>query len=183
MANKNVQVRKDNRPSGMLDVIPDFENILDRFFEPSFSPMLRDWSTMGSRYASNVQENDKYYLLTCEVPGIPKDDIEVNVNGNMLTIRAEHKEESSSSDREQSYQRQYRSFQQSFSLPTTVDPEKIEANCENGILEVVLPKTAQAQAKKIEVQSGKGGLLNRLLGKSEGSENREAKDKEAQAKH
>ena len=98
------------------------------------------------------------------------------MNGNLLTVHAEHKEESGSEDSERGYRRQYRSFHQSFSLPTTIDPEKIEANYENGLLEIMMPKTEQSQAKKIEVQSGKGGFLNRLIGKGDQKKSQEKKD-------
>jgi HSP20 family protein len=60
------------------------------------------------------------------------------------------------------YRRDYHSFQQRFTLPSNVDADKIEAHCENGVLEVLIPKNAKAQPRKIDVQSGKGGLSNKL---------------------
>lgn len=151
MATKDVQIRNDNRPVGMFDMAPDFEDMVESFFGPRFNSLLGDWPMSSPRSTSNVQENDKSYMLTAEIPGVPKEDIEINVNGNLLTIRANQKSESKGGE-QQSYRRQYRSFQQSFSLPTTVNPDQIEAHYENGVLELVLPKTAQAQAKKIEIQ-------------------------------
>lgn len=158
MANKDIQVRRDNKPSGMFDVMPEFENLLDRFFEPGFSPLFRDWAPMAPQVMTSTRETDKYYALNMEIPGIPQEDVSIEVNGNMLTVRAQHSEDKKSSGSDRSRRRQYRSIQQSFSLPTTVDAEQIEAHVENGLLEIILPKTAQAQPRKIQVQSGRSQL-------------------------
>lgn len=164
MAKNEIDVRRDNQ-ADLFDPFQEFESMLDRFFGGRTSPMTGEWPRLQRRPATQVHENDQCYLLTAEVPGVPKESIDIQVNGNVLTIKAEHREESARKDGEQGYRRQFRSFQQSFSLPSTVDAEKIEAHCENGVLEIMLPKTERAQPKTIEVQSGKGGLLSRLAGR------------------
>jgi HSP20 family protein len=165
MAKSNeLDIRRDD------DMLPDFERMAERFFGDRFGSLMGDLPMSGSRKAvTDIRETDQGYVLSADLPGIPKEEIEVNVSGNLLTVRAEHKEESGEEGREGGYRRQYRSFNQSFSLPSNVDPAKVEAHCENGLLEVWIPKTEQSQPRKIDLQSGKGGFWNRLRGKS-GSE-------------
>ena len=177
MAKNEVDVKRDDRNlsvGNMSSMMPEFDrmfdNMVDRFFGTRFNSLLGDWPDMNRRALTNIQENDNAYVLVAEVPGIPKDDIKINISGNLLTVHAEQNEESGSENSEQGYRRQYRSFHQSFTLPTNVDPDKIEASCENGVLEVMLPKTEQSQPKRIEIQSGKGSFLKKLIGKKDESQ-------------
>ena len=163
---KDVQVRNSEEQLSN-EWFPSFDRMVDRMFGDRSG--LSDWPELSRRPLARVQETDKAYVLTAEIPGIPKEDIEISVNGNLLTIRAEHNEEKTEG-KEGGYQRQYRSFRQSFTLPTTVDANQVEAQCDNGLLEILIPKTERAQAKKVEIHSGKGGFLSRLMGKSEKSE-------------
>lgn len=179
MANKDVSIKRNDTQNSMLDLAPEFEDLVDRFFGPRFDSMLGQWPLNNTRSMSNIQENDKFYVLTTDVPGIPQEDIEINVNGNLLTVKAERKEEQGAKESDRGYRRQYRSFQQSFSMPTTVDADKIEAHYDNGVLELILPKTEQAQPKKIEVQSGKGSFFDRLVGGGRQT----TQDQSSQAKH
>jgi HSP20 family protein len=157
MAN-NLDITRDSsanlmsRTPSMLDFVPGFDDMMETFFGNRLNSVLNDWP---------VTETEQCYVLTAEVPGIPKEDIEISVNGNLLSIRAEHKDETAANTK--GYRRQYRRFQQSFALPTTVDANQIEARYENGMLEVVLPKVAEAQAKRIEVKSGKSSEANRTI--------------------
>lgn len=152
---KDIQVKNERTPmnQGGLD-----------FFEDRLGSLFGEWPMLSRGAGAEIRETDKAYVLSAEVPGIPKDAINVNVSGNMLTIHAEQDEESENTN--SGYRRQYRSFHQSFTLPSNVDPDQIEAHCENGLLEVWIPKAGSDQQKKIEVQSGKGGFLSRLMGKA-----------------
>ncbi len=169
--NREVQVNKDNHQSAFLSTLPDmdrmFDNRVERFFGTRFSPLMGNWPDLGRRSMVNVQEDEQHYILSAEIPGIPQEEIDINVNGNILTIRAEHREESRAEKNDQSYRRQFRSFQQSFTLPNTVNPDHIEAHYQYGVLDILLPKTEQAKPKKIEIQTSRGGVLNRLLGKKD----------------
>jgi HSP20 family protein len=62
------------------------------------------------------------------------------------------------------FEKSYGTFKRSFVLPNTISADKVEARYEDGVLELYLPKTEVAQAKKIEIQSGKGGIFDKLLG-------------------
>jgi HSP20 family protein len=93
--------------------------------------------------------------VMAELPWMEEKDIEVNVSGDVLTIKGEKKEGKEEKDYYVSA-RHYGSFQRSFHIPDSVDANKIEATFKNGLLTVTLPKTVetQKQAKKIEVKKG-----------------------------
>ena len=154
---KDIQVKKGSSPSASSSS-SDFERMIDHFFGGQFGSLFADWPKPSRRYLMNVNESDEGYVLSTEIPGIPKKDIDISVNGNLLTIKAEHSEENEEEGREQGYRRQYQSFHHSFSLPSNIEAEKIEAHCEDGVLEIFLPKTQASQSKRVEVQQGKGGF-------------------------
>jgi HSP20 family protein len=185
MANKDVEVRKSNSanvsdPSafnpGAFNPWTDMNKLMERFLDDPFGSWLSEMPSVSRRALTNIKETDQAYVLSAEIPGIPKEDVDISVNGNMLTIRAEHREEEGKEDSEQGYRRQYRSFHQSFSLPSMIDADKIEANCENGVLEIYLPKTEANQQKKVQVQSGKGSFLDRITGKKDSSQGKDQND-------
>lgn len=105
----------------------------------------------------DVVERDKAYELTAELPGVDASDVEVKVSSGMLTIEGE-KKAAKEEKRKDFYfsERRYGSFQRAFALPEGVDADKIEASFRNGVLKIVLPKTAEAlkQEKKVAVKAG-----------------------------
>ncbi len=102
--------------------------------------------------AIEVMEKDDKFLVRAELPGMKKEDIDVSVTGDTLTIKGERKAESEV--KEENYyrsERVYGNFFRSISLPTSVDTKKIEASYKDGILEIGLPKAPEVQPKKIEI--------------------------------
>ena len=102
--------------------------------------------------AVDIYENNDFVVVKAELPGVEKDRISVEVEDGILTLRGERgigkevKEENF-----HRIERAYGSFQRSFSLPVSVDQEKVTARFRDGVLEVKMPKQAQAKAKQIEV--------------------------------
>jgi HSP20 family protein len=93
--------------------------------------------------------------VTAELPGARPEDIEISLSDGVLTVKGEKKTEKE--DKQKNYhmmERSYGAFQRSFRLPTEVDPDKVEARFENGLLKITLLKAPQAQSKvrKIEVK-------------------------------
>lgn len=140
---------------------------IDRLFEdftPTFwhrpalaarvlSPRPDDWPMMP---AVDLREGDGAYAITAELPGIPPESIEVKLAGGVLTIRGEKSEEQEEEKADYRIsERRYGAFQRSFTLPESVDTDKIEAAFANGVLTVTMPKseTAKASEKRIEVKS------------------------------
>jgi HSP20 family protein len=123
--------------------------------------MLHDWRNGGldlwqdSRWFGsrvNFDESEKQYTLRVELPGYEPGDIDVKVSGDMLTLRAEHKEEGKEKNGG-SFQH-YGSFYESFTLPKNVLANQVDARYHSGVLEVHLPKSEDCQAKRIEVKTG-----------------------------
>ena len=102
----------------------------------------------------NVKETPEALFLTTDLPGMRPEDVEVEFENNVLTIRGEKNEESNSDadgGRFHIRERRFGAFRRTFTLPPSVDAKRIEATFEHGVLTVVLPKSAEAMSRKIEV--------------------------------
>ncbi len=101
----------------------------------------------------DVHENENQITLRAELPGLAEEDVELTVDKGRLTIQGEKRLEKEDTDGD--YRRiesSYGSFYRSFPLPDSIDQNKIEARFDNGVLNVILPKTEEAQPKRIEVK-------------------------------
>jgi HSP20 family protein len=102
----------------------------------------------------NTREGDDAYYIEVELPGIKKEEVDVKVDGNILTISGERKLRDEV--KEEDYHKiesKYGIFSRSFTLPEKVDVEKIHAKSEDGIVEIVIPKlTIDTSSKKIEIK-------------------------------
>lgn len=131
--------------------MPAFRRMFD--MEPAFRTEL---TAVVPNPAIDIVEDDKVYKLTAELPGMTEADIEVVLNGDMLTLRGEKKQESEHKGKNYTQsERSYGAFERGFWLPDGVDREKIDAAFAKGVLTVTLPKTATtaAQTKKIDVKA------------------------------
>jgi len=102
--------------------------------------------------AVDIYENNDSVVVKAELPGVERDQISVEVKDGILTLRGERKFEKEV--KEESYhriERSYGNFQRSFSLPVSVEPDKVTARFKDGVLEVILPKKEQARPKQIQV--------------------------------
>ena len=109
--------------------------------------------------AVNIEESGDELVLSAEVPGMTRDDIDVEVENNILTIRGEKSEERREGDEGKRYhlwERRYGSFQRSFTLPRTVRAEDIAAEYRDGVLTVRMPKAPEAKSRKIQIGAGEG---------------------------
>jgi HSP20 family protein len=104
--------------------------------------------------AVDVYEDEHKLVLKFEVPGIKPEDLDIRVEGRMLTVRGERKWDNE--QKEENYhriERRYGSFVRSFSLPATVDTENIDAQSEHGVLQLTLNKKPEAKPKQIQVKA------------------------------
>jgi HSP20 family protein len=105
--------------------------------------------------AIDVIETDDAIKLKAELPGMDPKDISIEVQDNVLTVSGERRfEEEVKEDKYYRIERRYGSFSRSLALPQTADESKVEAKYENGLLEVIIPKTETAKPKKIKVTVG-----------------------------
>jgi len=137
--------------------LQQFRGELDALFDRFFS----GWPTLTDRgrgrdwlWDVDVEETDKDILVRAEAPGFEPKDFDIHVSGNTLTIRAEHKQEVEEKQEGFHYrERRFGRFQRSIPLPATVDADKVEAHYRNGVLELRLARTEEAQRKRIEVKT------------------------------
>lgn len=103
----------------------------------------------------NVEETKEELLLTAELPGMSIDDIDIEVENNILSLRGEKKEvrEENEDRRYHLWERSYGSFERSFTLPRTVKAEEISAHFKDGILHVQMPKAPEAKSRKISIKA------------------------------
>ena len=129
----------------------EMDALFNRFGGPS--SLSSEWR--GVFPAVNLYETADAYVLTAELPGVKPDDIHVTLERSTVTLQGERKidyenqAEASLHRRE----RQAGSFRRAFALPTPVDPEAIEAVHRNGVLQLRLPKTPEAQPRQIPVRT------------------------------
>jgi len=109
-------------------------------------PLWRGYTSWGSAPFVDVVDKEHSYEVTAELPGMDPSNISIKFSTGTLTIKGEKKEEKE--ERGKDYvlsERRWGSFQRSFRVPTSIDEEKIEATFSNGVLTIVLPKSAEAQ--------------------------------------
>src|SRR5918996_1704561 len=130
----------------------DMNRLFDRFFEG------RTANGIGSRRwipAMDLVETDDHLVLRGDLPGMTEDDVDIEIKDNVLTVSGERKSEHD--ERGEGFhrvERAFGSFSRSLTLPQGIEPDRIEAKFENGVLEVQIPKPAEA--KPTRVQIGKG---------------------------
>jgi HSP20 family protein len=132
----------------------DFDQVADHF-NRLFGDQFLASENAGWVPRVNVEETNDHLVLTAELPGLQREDVEIEVENNVLTLRG-RKEETREQKEEPRYhvwERQYGTFQRSFSLPRTVSSDKIGATFENGVLRVEMPKAAEAKGRKIEIRT------------------------------
>lgn len=107
-------------------------------------------------FRTDIQDNGDSYQLDAELPGFDKSDIAIDVDGDQLTIQAQHKTENDQKDDQGNYlrrERYYGSYTRSFDI-SQIDAENISAAYENGVLKLTLPKktVTQPAARRLEIQ-------------------------------
>ena len=122
-----------------------------------------DWQYRDSAAASWVPAVDIFeeadaIRIVAEIPGVNAKDINISLEGNLLTIHGTKQQEAEEkTERVHRYERTYGTFERSFTLPASVEPNDIKANYDNGVLTITLPKTERAKPRQIEVNVGNGG--------------------------
>jgi len=138
-------------PSDLFGIQREMNKMFNNFFRGDIQD--EDSAIMAWTPAVDIAEHDDEYLVKVELPGVNKEDVKITIESNVLTIRGEKKQEKET--KKENYhrvERNYGSFQRSFTLPSTVKSEKIDASYKDGILSVSLPKAEEAKPKQIEVK-------------------------------
>jgi len=128
----------------------EMDRLWDRFFgeEPFGRRLAGEWSP-----TVDISETKNELLVKAELPGLDAKDIQVNISGDVLTIKGEKKKEEEEKDEHHHYvERYYGSFERSIKLPVNVKTEKVDAIFDKGVLKVMLPKTEEAKKKEIKIR-------------------------------
>ena len=105
--------------------------------------------------ALDIAERPDAYLVTVEVPGIKPEDLDITLEGGVLTVQGERRFQDQSADQQwHRVERRYGAFRRSITLPSQVQEDKVEASFEDGLLQIVVPKAEAAMPKRIEVRAG-----------------------------
>jgi HSP20 family protein len=138
--------------STALDRLANMRDEMDRVFESTFGSNFRSLGTL-SRWTPpvDVYQDKDQFTVVAELPGMKKEELEISLNGDTLTISGERKAQEKEGDQGFRTERFFGRFQRSLTLPSVVDAEKVKATYKDGILEVVLPKAEEAKPKQIEV--------------------------------
>ena len=131
---------------------------VNRLFSSNLSRPFGDEGIARGAWAPTVDiyENKDQIVLEAELPGMSREDFELTVENNVLTLRGERRfEKKDESDNYHRVERSYGSFSRSFTLPQTVSPENVSAEYKNGVLRVVLQKREALKARRIEI-AGEG---------------------------
>ncbi len=138
-------------------ITADFKNLqnqLNRFLEP-FGRVTPDEDLVSGTWVPpvDVAETQEKILVRVEVPGMKQEDIQIEFENGLLTLKGERK--LVKEDNGLTYhrvERAYGNFNRTFTLPRTVDPEKISASYRDGVLEIEVPKKEEAKPKQIKIE-------------------------------
>ena len=149
------------------DPLRMFWNRQNRLFEEPFSLLkalapfveeslpLTTWTPL-----CDVYETEKEIVVKAELPEVKKEEISVGIENNVLTLRGERRfEEEARHENYHRVERNYGEFMRSFTLPASVDPNRIHAGFKDGVLSVTLPKREEARPRQIEIKVEQNGRV------------------------
>jgi HSP20 family protein len=157
--------RRENEMSAwnpLMDLQREVDQVFSSFMQPSSTGTVERDSFFTP--ACDVEDKGDHLLLSFDVPGMKKDDIKIEVHNGTLLVSGERKQESEKKEgsvfrKERSYGR----FERSFTIPEGTDIERIEANYENGVLMLAIPKAEEAKPKTVQIGENKSGFLRKLV--------------------
>jgi HSP20 family protein len=125
-------------------------NLIDDFLNDSLMPRFFNWETGQNMPAVNITEGKEDYKIDVAAPGLGKEDFKISLDNNVLNIYSEKEVKNESKD-ENVLRREfsYSSFNRSFTLPESVNGDKIKATHNDGILSIVIPKKDEAKVKPV----------------------------------
>lgn len=137
--------------TGMLDVLDRLHRDVMNLAQDGYASGLAGWRPSGVE----IWEDDLGIHVEAELPGVKPEDVDVTLEGSVLTVRGQKSEPQR--DPQVQYhcrQRRYGQFVQQFQVPSTVDPSKVVANLRDGVLHIQVEKRPEVKPRKIEVKAG-----------------------------
>jgi HSP20 family protein len=139
----------------MLDLLYTLERRMGKYFSEPLTYV--DWATPELPTAAwvpvvDIFEEAEFLRIVAEIPGVKPEDMKISVEDNVLTIQGTKEQiAEEKAEKVHRYERTYGTFERSFTLPATVNPEAIKASYEHGLLTLVLPKLEKSKARQIKV--------------------------------
>jgi HSP20 family protein len=140
------------------DLTSDMDQLMQRLWGERGAP------TRGENFLPglDISETDQSYEVSIDLPGVKPEDVRVELNENQLVISGQRQATAKREDQHyHRIERTYGEFRRVVSLPTPVERKEIEANYEDGVLHIHLPKTPEVQPHRIEIKSGQGNGTQR----------------------
>lgn len=140
-------------PWAGMPSLPTLQERINRVFEDMFPGQREEFGLMDWKPVVDTIERDDAVVIKADLPGVKKEDISIDIRQNVLTLSGERSHEKElKEDQFHRRERYFGRFQRSFTLPENVDPEHVDAKFKDGVLEVRVPKTEKAKAKRIEIK-------------------------------
>jgi HSP20 family protein len=155
---------QQNPFSMMRQLSREMDRLMDSFFERGFGSLWREGGAQEDDWQGralwspqiDVQQRNDSVIVRADLPGVSKENVQVEVEGDALIISGQRREQREEGGDDQSYrllERSYGSFYRSVPLPQGVDPDRIEAAMRDGVLTVTLPLAENARPRRIQIQS------------------------------
>ena len=133
----------------------EIDNLYHRFYEPNFLPASTLFGKGKWDPIIDISEGRKDITVKAEIPGIEAKDFDISIDGRLLTIKGEKKQEQR--EEEETYyrvERSYGYFNRTIQLPAEVNPDKVDATYKRGILKIKLRKSKENESKRIKISTG-----------------------------
>lgn len=144
------RVNDIDRMFGAMDLLRSRMNRLytdyDRFYNEA-----PGWQFTDGMPRTNLYDNGNEFTMQAEVPGMTKDDLSIKIQGNYLELSGTRKSDAPEGYKVHRIEREATSFTRSFTLPSDVDVEKVNASLKNGILSLTMPKAEAAKPKQVSI--------------------------------
>lgn len=151
----NILPWKRKRENLTNDYRREIDKLYDRFFEPNFLPSSYLFGEGKWDPTLDISEGRKDITVKAEIPGIEAKDFDISIDGRLLTIQGEKKQEKK--NKEETYyrvERSYGYFNRTIQLPADVKPDKVDATYKRGILKIKLRKSKENESKRIKITTG-----------------------------
>ncbi len=132
-----------------------FDRLFQSMFQDVLTPVLSSEDVSARRWmpAVDIRETDEALVFTAELPGLSKEDVQITLDNNVLTLSGERKfEKEVKEENFHRLERSYGQFSRSFTLPGNVRPEKAEAKFADGLLTISIPKAEELKPRKVEIR-------------------------------
>jgi HSP20 family protein len=150
----------------------NFQEEVNRLFTGNVGRQFEDEGIARGSWSPSVDiyENKDQIVLEAELPGMKREEFELSIENNVLTLRGERQfEKKQETDNYHRVERAYGSFTRSFTLPNTISGEGVTADYRNGVLRVIIPKREETRARRIEIKSEGSETAKTIEAKTEAS--------------